>query len=322
MHTGSYHRNPEVFGAAADMFLPEQRRIAEMPGCCPVTHVNPPLYVFSQHQQSCSGQFLIVFLLKAVLASLLVKTNPRLLGEQIPMDPVPAAIDHFAIRFWRRLCTAGGPESSMSPTKSLERRQITVLFCDVVGWTSLAHRSIPRNSPTSSAPTGSAARRSSHATTALIAQYVGDGVVAYFGYPDAHEDAAERAIRAALDIIKKDDRPSPPVEVRIGIATGGVVIGDLLEDAASAASSEPSDRRSTISARRRAAQSGGSSSVARARRMPSSCRIRHNACAAACSSTRTSDVTSSKGSPIRCRRGACFAKAAPRAVFTRYVHRT
>ena len=101
MHTASYHRNPAVFGAAADTFLPEQRRIAEMPGCCPATHVNPPLYVFSQHQQSCSGQFLIVFLLKAVLASLLVKTNPRLLGEQIPMDPVPAAIDHFAIRFWR-----------------------------------------------------------------------------------------------------------------------------------------------------------------------------------------------------------------------------
>jgi cytochrome P450 len=101
MHTGSYHRNPEVFGAAADMFLPEQRRIAEMPGCCPVNHVNPPLYVFSQHQQSCSGQFLIVFLLKAVLASLLGKTNLLLLGEQIPMDPVPAAIDHFAIRFWR-----------------------------------------------------------------------------------------------------------------------------------------------------------------------------------------------------------------------------
>ena len=65
------------------------------------TDSNPPLYVFSQHQQSCSGQFLIIFLLKAVLASLLVKTNLLLLGKQISMDPVPAAIDHFAIRFWR-----------------------------------------------------------------------------------------------------------------------------------------------------------------------------------------------------------------------------
>jgi len=101
MHTASYHRNPEVFGAAADTFLPEQRRSADTHSCCSVTNSNPPLYVFSRHQQSCSGQFLIVFLLKAVLASLLVKTNPLLLGEQVPMDPVPAAIDHFATRFWR-----------------------------------------------------------------------------------------------------------------------------------------------------------------------------------------------------------------------------
>ena len=79
MHTGSYHRDPEVFGAAADRFLPEQRLIADMPGCCPVNHLNPPLYVFSRHQQSCSGQFLIIFLLKAVLASLLVKTKIVLL---------------------------------------------------------------------------------------------------------------------------------------------------------------------------------------------------------------------------------------------------
>jgi cytochrome P450 len=100
MHTGSYHRHPEVFGAAADRFLPDQRVITDTHNCDSVTNATPPLYVFSRYQQSCAGQFLIVFLLKAVLAPL-VKTNPRLLGEQIPMDPVPAAINHFAMRFWR-----------------------------------------------------------------------------------------------------------------------------------------------------------------------------------------------------------------------------
>jgi tetratricopeptide (TPR) repeat protein len=82
----------------------------------------------------------------------------------------------------------------------------------------------------------------------LVAQYVGDGVLAYFGYPDAHEDDAERAIRAALDITRKDDATSPLVEVHIGIATGGVVIGDLLEDPSPAMTGEVSDKRSTISA--------------------------------------------------------------------------
>lgn len=102
MHTGSYHRDPDVFGAAADRFLPEQRMIMATQGCRSVTKPTPPLYVFSRHQQSCAGQFLIIFLLKAVLASLLFKTNGVLESRQIATDPVPAAIDHFALRFWRQ----------------------------------------------------------------------------------------------------------------------------------------------------------------------------------------------------------------------------
>src|SRR3954467_1497028 len=100
----------------------------------------------------------------------------------------------------------------MSPARSLERRQITVMFCDVVGWSSLAHQVDPEEL----ADLIRAYRRrcativSKH--EGWVAQYVGDGVLAYFGYPDAHEDDAERAIRAALDIIRKDDGASPLVE--------------------------------------------------------------------------------------------------------------
>jgi class 3 adenylate cyclase/tetratricopeptide (TPR) repeat protein len=136
----------------------------------------------------------------------------------------------------------------MSPVRSLERRHITVLFCDVVGWSSLAQQVDPEEL----ADVIRDYRRRCAAVVArhegMVAQYVGDGVLAYFGYPDAHEDDAERAIRAALDITKKGSDTSPFVEVRIGIATGGVVIGDLLEDPSRSAVGELPEKRSTISA--------------------------------------------------------------------------
>jgi class 3 adenylate cyclase/tetratricopeptide (TPR) repeat protein len=136
----------------------------------------------------------------------------------------------------------------MSAVRSLERRQITVLFCDVVGWSSLAQQVDPEEL----ADVIRAYRRRCAAIVAanegMVAQYVGDGVLAYFGYPDAHEDDAERAIRAALDITRKDGETSPLVEVRIGIATGNVVIGDLLEDQSRLRATALPDKHSSISA--------------------------------------------------------------------------
>jgi class 3 adenylate cyclase/tetratricopeptide (TPR) repeat protein len=133
-------------------------------------------------------------------------------------------------------------------TRSPERRQITVLLCDVVGYSSLAQRvdaeeladlivTYRRHCATSVAR---------HEGT--VAQYIGDGVVAFFGYPDAHEDDAERAIRSALEIVSGDARMSPLVKVRIGVATGPVVIGDLLEDLSPSVSRDPAGHRSHISA--------------------------------------------------------------------------
>jgi class 3 adenylate cyclase/tetratricopeptide (TPR) repeat protein len=136
----------------------------------------------------------------------------------------------------------------MSFSRSLERRQITVLFCDVVGWSSLAQQVDPEELADLIRAYRQRCATIVSRHDGLVAQYVGDGVVAYFGYPDAQEDAAERAIRAALDIVNKDDGTSPPIEVRIGIATGGVVIGDLLEDVAARTPNDSSDRHATISA--------------------------------------------------------------------------
>jgi cytochrome P450 len=88
MHTGFYHRDKEEFGVAADRFSPQDSLA--------------PLYVFSQGRQACAGQFLAIFLLKAVLAALLRHATFALPDQRIDVCQVPAAIDQFALRFsWR-----------------------------------------------------------------------------------------------------------------------------------------------------------------------------------------------------------------------------
>jgi hypothetical protein len=101
MHTGFYHRDPEVFGAAAHRFSPEER-VHDRCNAISVTNSDPPLYVFSRHHQACAGQFLAIFLLKAVLAALLRRGPYVLLDDKIDREAVPSAIDQFALRFLRR----------------------------------------------------------------------------------------------------------------------------------------------------------------------------------------------------------------------------
>jgi class 3 adenylate cyclase/predicted ATPase len=110
-----------------------------------------------------------------------------------------------------------------------ERRHLTVLFCDIVGSTALAKLLDPEDlsqlMQTYYDRSGEAISR----FDGIIASYVGDGIMALFGYPRAHEDDAERAVHAALDIIEgvKTISPKghPPIRVRIGIASGLVVVG-------------------------------------------------------------------------------------------------
>ena len=117
-----------------------------------------------------------------------------------------------------------------------ERRQLTVLFCDIVGSTTLSQQLDPEEMREvlrsyQSAVTGEVARFEGH-----IAKFMGDGVLAYFGWPQAHEDEAERAVRAGLAIAKAVSQlatpAGKPLGARVGIASGLVVVGDLVGEGA------------------------------------------------------------------------------------------
>ena len=109
-----------------------------------------------------------------------------------------------------------------------ERRQLTVMFCDLVGSTALSTILDPEelNGLIKSYRGACGAVVSRYA--GHVAQYLGDGILAYFGWPVAFEDAAERAVRSALEIIEavKAMPSARPLEVRIGLATGPVVVGE------------------------------------------------------------------------------------------------
>ena len=111
-----------------------------------------------------------------------------------------------------------------------ERRQVTVLFSDLVGSTALAGRMDPEDlREVISAYQKCVAEAVSH-FGGFVAKYMGDGVLVYFGYPQAHEDDAERAVRAGLELVQAVGglKSSAPLQTRVGIATGLVVVGDLI----------------------------------------------------------------------------------------------
>src|SRR5215813_12315181 len=112
-----------------------------------------------------------------------------------------------------------------------ERRQLTIMFCDLVGSTPLAKRLDPEDLRDVIGAYHRAVAEVVGSFDGFVAKYMGDGVLAYFGYPWAHEDDAERAIRAGLALVEAMPRlvlvAKVGLQVRIGIATGLVVVGDL-----------------------------------------------------------------------------------------------
>jgi class 3 adenylate cyclase len=136
--------------------------------------------------------------------------------------------------------TPGAGESPQSPDATLaaanlardtaERRQVTVMFCDLVGSTALAARLDPEDLRDVIAAYQKCATEVIRRFDGFVAKYLGDGVLAYFGYPQAHEDDAERAVRAGLDVVAAVAglKTQAPLQTRVGIATGLVVVGDLV----------------------------------------------------------------------------------------------
>src|SRR5436853_798581 len=115
-------------------------------------------------------------------------------------------------------------------SSSAERRQLTVMFCDLVGSTALSARLDPEDLREIIAAYHRAVAAIVDEFGGFISRYMGDGVLIYFGYPQAHEDDAERAVRAGLSVIDAVGRLSTPekLNVRLGIASGLVVVGDLI----------------------------------------------------------------------------------------------
>ena len=120
------------------------------------------------------------------------------------------------------------PRSRARPQDG-ERRQVTVMFADLVGSTALATGMDPEDLREVFAAYSRCAEETVTRFGGTVAQYMGDGIVAYFGYPHAHEDDADRAVRAGLELIAAVAglKTRIPQQLRIGIATGVVVVGDL-----------------------------------------------------------------------------------------------
>src|SRR5262249_24327595 len=124
----------------------------------------------------------------------------------------------------------GSSAPSARPEDRAERRQVTVMFSDLVGSTALSARMDPEDLREVISAYQKCVAETVVRFGGFVAKYMGDGVLVYFGYPQAHEDDADRAVRAGLELIAAVSALKPPVSLqsRVGIATGLVVVGDLL----------------------------------------------------------------------------------------------
>src|SRR5215475_5640263 len=118
------------------------------------------------------------------------------------------------------------------PSDGAERRQLTVMFCDLVGSTALSGSLDPEDLRGIIGAYHRCCTEVIDRNGGFVAKYMGDGVLSYFGYPHAHEHDAERAVRAGLALVEAVPRLTTaagmPLQVRVGIATGLVVVGDLI----------------------------------------------------------------------------------------------
>jgi class 3 adenylate cyclase len=132
---------------------------------------------------------------------------------------------------------AGLAETHASPGSSAERRQLTVMFCDLVGSTALSTKLDPEDLGRVIADFRAACADAVTQFGGSVAKFMGDGALVYFGYPEAYEDAATRAILAGLALIESVEslsRSTPDFpQLRVGIATGVVVVGELIGKGAS-----------------------------------------------------------------------------------------
>jgi class 3 adenylate cyclase len=130
------------------------------------------------------------------------------------------------------VAVAAAAPASPRPLDTAERRQLTVMFCDLVGSTALSARLDPEDMREIIGAYHRCCTEQIAIAGGFVAKYMGDCVLAYFGYPQAHEHDAERGVRAGLGLVeavpKLKTTAGVPLQVRVGIATGLVVVGDLI----------------------------------------------------------------------------------------------
>jgi class 3 adenylate cyclase len=208
----------------------------------------------------------------------------RALGDRRKLLDAIAGLDAYAHPRLAAVATAA------SPRDTAERRQVTVMFSDLVGSTALSARMDPEDLREVISAYQKCVAETVQRFGGFVAKYMGDGVLVYFGYPQAHEDDAERAVRAGLELIKAVGglKSSAPLQTRVGIATGLVVVGDLIGSGAAQEQAVVGETPN-IAARLQSAAS---------RTWSSSLRAREN-CSAICSSLRTLGPANSRVSPIR-----------------------
>src|ERR1700749_3213992 len=125
--------------------------------------------------------------------------------------------------------------TSAYPEDRAERRQVTVMFSDLVVSTALSARMDPEDLREVILAYQKAVAETVQRFGGFVAKYMGDGVLVYLGYPQAHEDDAEQAVRAGLELVRAVGglKTHVPLQTRVGIATGLVVVGDLIGSGAS-----------------------------------------------------------------------------------------
>jgi class 3 adenylate cyclase len=148
----------------------------------------------------------------------------RALGDRRKLLDAIAGLDAYAHPRLAAVATAA------SPRDTAERRQVTVMFSDLVGSTALSARMDPEDLREVISAYQKCVAETVQRFSGFVAKYMGDGVLVYFGYPQAHEDDAERAVRSGLELVQAVSglKSSAPLQTRVGIATGLVVVGDLV----------------------------------------------------------------------------------------------
>jgi class 3 adenylate cyclase/tetratricopeptide (TPR) repeat protein len=187
-------------------------------------------YALAFHDNDVDGE-----VLPELTAEDLISIGVTSVGHRRKLLSAIAALGAAALARALTATSASVPPPTPVPAQA-ERRQLTVMFCDLVGSTTLSTRMDPEDLCDVIASFQSRCSAAIRRYDGFVAKYMGDGILVYFGYPRAHEDEAERSVRAGLDVVDAMAElnaavPKPPgveLAVRIGIATGPVIVGDQI----------------------------------------------------------------------------------------------